>query len=707
MYKKIIAGLTSNGILIFLLLFAADISIALNVPILRQILGIILLTVLPGLLILITLKLDKLGIAERVVLVIGTSVAFLMLFGWALNQLLLQFNYTKPLATGILMVAINLALIFLAAGAYLRNKKTLFSSQHRLEINTTSGWFVLISSALPLVSILGTNLLNKTGNNSLLLVLLFAIPILVVFFSIFNRRISPNTYPLSLIMISAAVLFMFWLRSDHILGNDINSEYYFFQMTLNNGHWAIIGSSSLDSCLSISLLPAIFQSIIHFSGAEYLFKGVYALICAFTPLTVYIISKKYVGEKFGFLAAFYFLSQSSFLLAPGSARTNLAIFFFGLGIMTLFLDGITNTNRKALFLTFIVATVVSHYSTTYIFFFLLFLTLILNLVVKKYSIPKSVTWASVAFLAVFGFLWYSQLVPVNYILAIHFVQHALISFQNFFVQEARSSDLGYLFGYGIKRGIELIWVQSAATWLSFLLIAIGVLGIFIKYKDMLVTSNSISPTYTYLRSKFETDYFIMGIVGAMILVASLVIPWVSVGYDLIRVYEQTAIILSVFLVVGGILLSKLIRINGHVILLAILIPYFLFTTFAAYEVFGIHETYILSPQSPSGDYEVINDQEAAAAQWLKNNMDGNSTIHTPDYYSGNILISQGLISESLIDNINFYFHSDTTGYIYLSTYNVVDHKLIVNDQSYDIRKFTDILNTRDKIYTNGSSEIYK
>jgi uncharacterized membrane protein len=684
-----------------------NIGVVLNIPILRQILGFPFLMVLPGLLILIILKLDKLGLAERIALIIGMSIAFLLIFGWALNEILLQFNYTKPLSSGVLMLAVDLVFVILIACAYLRNKQVFYSFQLTLDMNDTSKWFVLLSSALPLVSILAINLINTSNNNSLLLVLLFAIPFVVIAFSMFNRKISPNTYALSLIMIAAALLFMYWLRSPHILGNDVHEEYYFFQLTLNNGHWAVFENNTLDSCLSISILPTIFQSVVNFVGQEYLFKGIYALISIFIPLVVFIVSKKYVGEKFGFLAAFYFVSQSSFLMAPGNARTNLAIFFFGLCVMVLFLNSITNLNRKVLFLIFLVATVVSHYSTTYIFFFLLLATLILSLIWKKYCLSRSITWSSVAFLAVLGFLWYAQLVQTPYGLAIHFLEHALVSLQNFFVAETRSTDVGYLFGYGIKQASILIRIQSFTIWLSFLLIGIGIIGTLIKHKDMLHTSNHASSIRSFLHSKFETEYFFLSISGAIILLLALVIPYVSVGYDLIRVYEQTAVFLSVFLVGGGLIISRLIRVNGHIILLIILIPYFLFTTFAVYEVFGIHETYILSSKAPGADYAVVTNQETFAAQWLKKNMDGTSIIHTTDGSGADKLMSQGLISDELIDYVNFYNRSDTTGYIYLTTNNVVNHKLEINQESYDISKFADVLSERDKIYSNGGSEVLK
>ena len=224
---------------------------------------------------------------------------------------------------------------------------------------------------------------------------------------------------------------------------------------------------------------------------------------------------------------------------------------------------------------------------------------------------------------------------------------------------------------------------------------------------MIDTSLQSPSKAPFLNLKFETDYFLLGLCGGIILVASLIIPFVSLGYDLIRVYEQMAVFLSVFLVTGGILLSKYIKISAHAIILIVLIPYFLFTTFAAYEVFGIHRTFILDAKSPDAAYEVVNMQESISAKWLKQYMDGVSAIHAPDYYAANKLLSQGLISENYIDSKSFYNHGDTRGYIYLDTNNLVNQTIMFGQTSKDMSQYQDILNVRNKIYSNGGSAVYK
>ena len=84
---------------IITLLLLTDLTIILNIPFLRQILGFLFLTILPGLLILQILKLNKIEFLEKFILMWGLSISFLMLFGLLINNLSLNLGYETPLST--------------------------------------------------------------------------------------------------------------------------------------------------------------------------------------------------------------------------------------------------------------------------------------------------------------------------------------------------------------------------------------------------------------------------------------------------------------------------------------------------------------------------------------------------------------------------------------------------------------------------------
>ena len=113
--------------LVITIIALTNITILWGIPVLRQIFGFIFLTFIPGFLILLILKLNRLGLLEKIVLSVGLSVAFLMLFGLALNSSLLAVGYTRPLSTVPLLISFSTATIVLAIIAYIRNKGITFS----------------------------------------------------------------------------------------------------------------------------------------------------------------------------------------------------------------------------------------------------------------------------------------------------------------------------------------------------------------------------------------------------------------------------------------------------------------------------------------------------------------------------------------------------------------------------------------------------
>ena len=101
--------------------FIADLIILLDIPFLRQIIGFHFLTILPGLLILQILKLNKIGFTEKFVLSVRLSILFLMFFGLLINNSSLSLGYKSPLSTGSLLFWFNIAaiiLIFIESKAY-------------------------------------------------------------------------------------------------------------------------------------------------------------------------------------------------------------------------------------------------------------------------------------------------------------------------------------------------------------------------------------------------------------------------------------------------------------------------------------------------------------------------------------------------------------------------------------------------------------
>ena len=685
----------------------ADLSILLNIPFLRQILGFLFLAILPGVLILQILKLDKIEHTERFVLAVGLSISFLMFFGLLLNNSLLNIGYERPLTNIPLLISLNIAFIALAIVGYNINKNSIFSLPN-LNLTTSEKAFLIFPILFPVLSILGIHIMNTSNSNTVVIFLLFLIPIYVIFACIFNQKFPERMYPVVIFLISISLLLLWSLRSNHLIGIDTHLEYYFFQTTLNNMFWSVFGSSTLDACLSISLLPTIYQSILNVPS-EFLFKILYSLIYSISPLIIYVISKKYIGKFYAFLASCFFMFQHSFLFTTMNARTSLAVLFFALAMMTLFNDRIDPLKRRVLFIVFMASCVVSHYSTTYIFFFILFGTFIgMTILSKKYTFKKVVSLRMLVIFSALIFIWYSPVTETAFHAGIDFVKDTLVNLNQFFIKESREGNIQSLQGGGIgEKGIPHK-IEFVFTWLTFVFIGTGVITLIRRYKEMSFPELSFKKS-DFLKEKFEVGYLVIALLCAGLLVAMIALPFISTGYGIQRLYATGITVLSVFFVIGGMMISKCLKVRAYLIILLVLIPYFLCVTGVTYNMFGVPRSIILNSEGEQCDIYYMHDQESYGAMWLANNAEQKNIKIYADWYGERRLISQAGFSSRAIDRSTLADEQDIAirGYIYLRYYNVVNGKLLdMQRAEHNITEYSDKFARKNKLYSNGGAEIW-
>ena len=72
---------------VFLIIFSTNIAVFFDIPMIRPVLGIIFLTIFPGLSLVLIMKLEKLSFLEKMLISIGLSIMFIMIFRLFLNNL--------------------------------------------------------------------------------------------------------------------------------------------------------------------------------------------------------------------------------------------------------------------------------------------------------------------------------------------------------------------------------------------------------------------------------------------------------------------------------------------------------------------------------------------------------------------------------------------------------------------------------------------
>jgi len=723
---------------ILVMIAITNIAVFWDVPVLRQVSGFAFLSFIPGFLFLSILKLNKLNLLERIVLSVGLSISFSMLFGIALNGSLLALGYTTPLSTASLLISFSIATGVMAVIAYVRNGGITFSFP-KLRLTTREKALLIVPALFPLLSIFGMRMMNLNDNNAMLMLLLFLIPAYVIYIAFHRRQMSEKVYPLAIFLIGISLLLMYSLRSNHIIGSDVQVEYYTFMATVDNLKWSQLGFDLFDGCLITSLLPAIYQNFLNI-GPEHLYKILYSLLFSVSPLVVYLIARKYIGSFYAFLASFLFMSQQIFLWTPGYARTNMAILFFALAIMTMFNDNISRFSKPLLFIIFTASIIVSHYGVAYATFFALILTWIGMRILPriiprmKYSATQSAgnqattgqgrpsprsdspastddaqepprTWASkgvtitmiTLFFAIL-FLWYSQMIGSTFSYGVRFVYNAFARWEWFLAGDVGGQPVQAALGRTLAilpQRIEFVF-----SWLTIVLMSLGLLTTIRRFRTMVPSSFAEQGKPGFLVNRFDYGYLALAISCYILLVASVVMPFVSEYYGTVKNYFQMTVPLSVFFVIGGVEIARYFKVRARWVIIAVLIPFFLSTTGAIYQAFGDPKAITLNSRGVLYSDMYLSDAESYSARWTKEYVEeGTIYVHG---LTRSILLSQGKIPYRQTNPELISYHEEgkpITGYIYLRRRDLIDDEFVIT--------YPALFAGKNKIYANGNSEVYR
>jgi uncharacterized membrane protein len=251
------------------------------------------------------------------------------------------------------------------------------------------------------------------------------------------------------------------------------------------------------------------------------------------------------------------------------------------------------------------------------------------------------------------------------------------------------------------RGLQIVpgKIEFVFSWLTILFIAIGILTMIVSFTR--------GKKLDFLLRKFDAEYFTLVIVCFAILVFSVVTPHVSTGYGMERTYFQLIVPLSIFFVIGGIMVSKHLKLQPYLLLLIVLIPYFMCTTGTMYQIFDVPREITLNSEGAQYNAWYIFEQESYGAKWLMLNNEKTFRICPTGGHGVHILRSHGMISHGQIDRHTFSMHKKINGYLYLSYNNVVKNTFLVEGMTCNMSECSDMFVGKSKIYNNGGSGVWK
>ncbi len=689
------------GIAVFQLLVNA--TIALDIPVARQVLGFVDLTLLPGIILLTISDIYGLDSVEKLLFSIGLSIAFVMFLGLVVSQIGLAVISSSVLSTPSLLLVINsVFLVFCVYGYFFikdglwRRRKPVFSFS----------WVLL--GSLPVLAILGSTFVNLNGNSGILLIVMLIIALMILVTS--NR--SGTNPPLVLFVVTIALLLHTSLISNYLVGFDVHRAYHVFAITQSNSGWVPSINETgpyaprLNQMLSATVLPTIYSNILNLEGIL-IFKTVYPLIFALVPVGLFQIYQKYMQRKEAILAAFFILCDITFFAEmPGLPTQMIAESFLVLSLVVILHEKVSAAAKLVLLTIFGAGIVVSHYGTSYVFMFILLIGWsILYFSEKKKNAKIKSTHVILYFTMVFSWYIYTSQ-SASFVFVLDMGQHIYASFWTDLLDpQSRTSDV--LAGFGMGEPAVSIghWLGRGLHYLTQFFIVSGVAAILLRSKT---------------NYRFDREYTILSALMLAFVISPLVLPSFNL-LNITRMYHMSLLFLAPFSIVGGdLVLTQFTELRkSHMVTIAnsiIIASLFLFESGFIYEVTGDVSysiplsLYRKDRASIYGRGYLTEHLDVIGAEWLSSNvvLKENMTIYADGISVFCGLNSYGVLPSDyaeMLDNSTRLKNADA--YVYLRKFNTFDGKIALTRQQW--------LNTSDislelealhKIYSNGGAEIF-
>ena len=731
-------------------------SLGLGIPVLNQIVGFIFLTFVPGILILRILRIHNIGIIESLAYSVGLSLASVMFIGALTNFALPFIGISRPISLLPVTISLTAFTLILMAAAYIRDRnfQQPEKTAPRVKLSLPAILFLIL---LLLLTVLSVTLIDAYQNNILLLICLIVIAG-VVGLAAFGKFIQPSIYPLAIFIIGLCLLYQTTLMSPYLIGSDIYTEYHFYRLVASTGFWDASIPSTVNSCLSITMLAPVYSLLLNIDGI-WMFKAIYPLLFALVPLILFHIFSQQMSPKKAFLAAFFFVAVPTFSLEMiALCRQQIAELFLALVILLLVDRKLSLRPKLTLAIIFATSIVVSHYSIGFIGFIYmgLFLPLVFTirsdifrkawgwLTAKLGGLPKNLlfrqpTPAKVLIIVVViyfvaGFAWYGTVasgVNLNLMSGLWTQQTTTIT------TISTTTEVPAFIQFGerdvlIQTALGLDFPQASPQGKGFrvfqyiteLFLIAGFLRLIFRPKDL----------------RFTTEYIALSVTSVLLILACIFLPSFANALNTTRWYHITLITLAPFCILGGEAIwlgissiwhrlrravHKAVAENAEdnqaylkFVALAVLIPYFLFTSGFIYEVTGqkvtdrIDAPYSIALSSYRLDLAgVFYWQDGTAAEWLTQNASKEIDVYT-DWHTYRPFVFYsfpGKVNVVPCDASKLPENS----YIYLSTWNT-DKGELTFPVGPGLRKpvrFSCIpglitaMESKNRIYSNGGAQV--
>lgn len=252
-----------------------------------------------------------------------------------------------------------------------------------------------------------------------------------------------------------------------------------------------------------------------------------------------------------------------------------------------------------------------------------------------------------------------------------------------------------LTGLGLTESPSLLnTISRGFAYLTEIFIVLGVIALFRKK----------------IPFRFERDYIVFSVVTVAFLILLTLIPGLANALSMTRFYHILLMILAPFCVVGmwmtaDYLAKRQKKLVFTLLVLAVLVPYFLFQTNFVYEVAGTESWsvplsgYRMDPIQLYGYYGYIDSYSVHGATWVSRyvpyeyNLYADNSLYTA-------LPAYGLIYRGYMTEISNTTRLESGQFAYISYISI--------NYEHDASNGTlpRVLNQTSIVYSNGNSEAY-
>ena len=327
-----------------------------------QVLLVPLLLIVPGVILLRTLRVPGESVAQNPVYVPAASVLMLMASGLAIDLIGPRVGIAAPLRAAPLLFALELVCVLVLLSSLDAPPETDIP-WGRLTQPVRLAWPLLV----PLLSAAGALELNSGHSGHLAAFAIVVVIALLVAGFLFAPRCDDTLLLVGIFATALAMMWSFSLRGDLVYGFDISSEYYSLNQTVMSGVWHVYHpNDAYGAMLSVTVLPAELHAL---SGipALLIFKVVYPVIGAFFAVAVFCLARRVLTGRWAFMAAALVVMQQTFFQQlVALARQEIAMVLFA-ALIPAVLDRSQTRRKRWIFVSLLsLGMVVSHYSTAYL-----------------------------------------------------------------------------------------------------------------------------------------------------------------------------------------------------------------------------------------------------------------------------------------------------------------------------------------------------